>query len=76
MKKNMGSADRSIRLLVAAIIVILYFSNIITGSVGIVLLSLAIIFILTSIVGFCPLYTLFGFNSRKFNSHEIQNHEI
>lgn len=68
MKKNLGSADRSIRLLVAAIIVVLYFSNIITGTIGIVLLALAGVMIVTSIVGFCPLYTLFRINNREMNN--------
>jgi uncharacterized membrane protein len=60
MKKNMGNADRIIRVLIAAIIAWLYFSGTITGTLGIVLLALAIIFVLTSLVGFCPLYAPFG----------------
>lgn len=60
MKKNMGNADRVIRVLIAAIIAWLYFSGTITGTLGIVLLALAIIFVLTSLVGFCPLYAPFG----------------
>ena len=64
MKKNMGSADRIIRLLVAAIIAILFFTKVITGTLGIVLLIIAGIFVLTSFVSFCPLYTLFGLRTR------------
>lgn len=63
MKRNMGSADRAIRLLVAAIIVVMYFSNIITGTVGIILLALAGVLMLTSFAGLCPLYTLLGINT-------------
>jgi hypothetical protein len=63
MKKNMGNADRIIRLLVAAAITILFFTNIITGTVGIVLLVLAAIFVLTSLVGFCPIYAIIGMNT-------------
>jgi hypothetical protein len=63
MKKNMGNADRIIRLLVAAAITILFFTNIITGTVGIVLLVLAAIFVLTSLVGFCPIYAMVGMNT-------------
>lgn len=63
MKKNMGNADRIIRLLIAAVIAVLYFTNILTGTVGIVLLVIAGIFTLTSLVGFCPLYKLVGFNT-------------
>lgn len=60
MKKNMGTADRIIRLIIAAIIAFLYYNGTITGTVGIVLIVLAIVFALTSLVSFCPLYTLFG----------------
>jgi hypothetical protein len=60
MKKNMGSADRIIRIVVAIIIAVLYFTGVLTGTVGIVLLALAGIFVLTSLVSFCPLYAPFG----------------
>ena len=63
MKKNMGSTDRIIRLLVAAVIAGLYFTNTITGTLGIVLLALAGVFVLTSLVSFCPIYTLLGLNT-------------
>ncbi len=54
MKKNMGSADRVIRVILAAIVVTLYFTNIISGTVAIVLLALGSVFILTSLVSVCP----------------------
>lgn len=60
MKKNMGNADRIIRLLIAAAIAVLYFTHIIAGTVGIVLLVLAAVFVLTSLVSFCPIYALLG----------------
>jgi len=60
MKKNMGTADRIIRLIVAALFVVLYFTNVITGTWGIILLIIAGIFVLTSIIAFCPLYLPFG----------------
>ncbi len=63
MKKNMGGADRTIRILIAAIVVALYYFEVINGILGIVLLVLAGIFVLTSFVSFCPLYTLFGINT-------------
>ena len=59
MKLNMGSFDRILRLIVAAIFVWLYVSNTLTGTWGIVLLVLAGVFVLTSLVGFCPLYRIF-----------------
>lgn len=70
MKKNMGLADRLIRLLVAVVIAALYLLNVITGPVALVLLVLAAIFALTSLAGNCPLYSLFGINtcSRKLNT--------
>jgi len=63
MKKNMGNTDKIIRLIIAVGIAILYFTGVITGTIGIVLLILAGVFVLTSLVGFCPLYTLFGMNT-------------
>ena len=63
MKKNMGNLDRSLRIVFALAMAILYFSNIITGVLGVVLLVVAGIFVLTSLVSFCPLYTLMGLNT-------------
>ena len=63
MKKNMGNADRVIRVLLAVIVSVLYFTNTISGTFGIVLLVLAGIFLVTSLVSFCPLYTLVGLNT-------------
>lgn len=60
MKKNMGIADRIIRVIIAIIVVVLYFSNVITGTLGIILLILSGVFVLTSLISFCPLYSLFG----------------
>jgi Protein of unknown function (DUF2892) len=65
MKKNMGSADRMVRLLLAAIFAGLYFTDTVTGTFGIVLLVLAGVFVLTSLVSFCPLYPLIGINTCK-----------
>ena len=63
MKKNMGGADRLIRIALAAIVAVLYFTHIVTGTFGIILLVLAGIFVLTSLISFCPLYTLIGANT-------------
>lgn len=60
MKKNMGTADRIIRTVIAAVIAGLYFTNVISGTLGIVLMVLAGVFLLTSLVSFCPLYAPFG----------------
>ena len=64
MKKNVGNTDKVVRILLAAAIVILYFTNVIAGTLGIILLIIAGILVLTSIFGICPLYMLFGINSR------------
>ena len=63
MKTNMGNADRIVRLLIAVVVAVLYFTNVVTGILGIVLLVLAGVFVLTSLVSFCPLYTLVGLNT-------------
>jgi uncharacterized membrane protein len=65
MKKNMGTADRVIRVIIAAIIAGLFFGNVITGTLGIILLVLAGVFLLTSVVSFCPLYAPFGISTCK-----------
>jgi hypothetical protein len=65
LKRNMGTWDRGIRLVIAASIAILYFTGNLSGLAAIILGILAIIFVVTSFVGFCPLYLPFGFTSRK-----------
>jgi hypothetical protein len=63
MKKNMGNTDRIIRMIIAAGIATIYFTGVITGTIGIVLLILAGVFVLTSLVSFCPLYALLGMDT-------------
>lgn len=65
MKKNMGSLDKGIRLAIAIIIVALYFTNIITGTLATILLVVGIIFAVTSFISFCPLYLPLGINTCK-----------
>ena len=65
MKKNMGSADRIIRLVIAALVAVLFFTGIIKGTLAIVLLIVAVVFALTSLIRFCPLYPLIGLNTGK-----------
>jgi hypothetical protein len=65
MKINMGTFDRVARVLVAVVIIGLYFTDQITGTAAIILLVLSGVFILTSLVSFCPLYLPFGFNTAK-----------
>lgn len=63
MKKNMGNTDRLIRIVLAAVFAILYFTNTVTGTFGIILFVLGGVFLLTSFISFCPLYTLIGLNT-------------
>ena len=65
MKQNMGTADRIIRAVLAIIFAVLYFSGTVTGTLGIILLVFAGIFLLTSLISFCPLYVPFKFSTRK-----------
>ncbi len=60
MKRNMGTTDRMIRAIIAVIIGVLYFTGTISGTLGIVLLVLAGVFVLTGLISFCPLYVPFG----------------
>ena len=65
MKKNMGNLDRVLRLLGAGVLIVLYFLNVITGTLAVVSLVIAAVLILTSFISFCPLYVPFKINTRK-----------
>ncbi|MCB8926657.1 MAG: DUF2892 domain-containing protein [Ardenticatenaceae bacterium] len=65
MKQNMGSADRIIRVVLAVAVAVLYFTGLISGTVAIILGILAIVFLLTSVVGFCPLYLPLKLSTKK-----------
>ncbi len=65
MKTNIGGADRIFRVIIAAVFIGLYFANIISGWLGIALIVLSVVFLLTSLVGFCPLYLPFGIKTNK-----------
>lgn len=68
MKKNMGNIDRIIRMIAAIVFSALYFTGTVTGTVGLVLVILGAVFLATSFISFCPLYTLFGVNTCKKKS--------
>lgn len=65
MKTNMGGIDRSLRLILAAVVAVLFFTGQLTGTAAVVLGIFAVIFVLTSLVGFCPLYVPLGISTRK-----------
>jgi len=64
LKKNVGTTDRIIRFVVAVVFAVLYFTGMVSGTFGIVLMVLAVIFALTATITFCPLYLPFGLSTR------------
>ena len=68
MKKNMGGIDRIIRIILAIVVAILYFTGKVEGILATVLIVLAAVFLLTSVINFCPLYTVLGLNTGKKDS--------
>lgn len=68
MKINMSLTDRYVRWVIAVIAAVLYFTNTVTGTVGVVLLVLAVIFALTGLVRVCPLYWPFGISTQGRNT--------
>lgn len=67
MKTNMGRVDRSVRILIAIVAAILVYFNVVQGILSYILLTMAAVFVFTSLVGFCPIYGLFGLNTCKIN---------
>ena len=65
MKKNMGSLDKGVRIVLAIIVALLYYFNVISGTLAYVLMAVAIILLITSVINFCPLYRIIGVNSCK-----------
>ena len=65
MKRNMGSTDRIVRIVFAVLVGLLVLFNVINGTLAVVLGILAGIFFITAILGFCPLYVLFGISTKK-----------
>lgn len=65
MKTNMGTTDKAIRILIAVVIGVLYFTNTISGTLAILLGILAVVCIITSFISFCPLYLPFGISTSK-----------
>ena len=65
MKKNMGPTDKIIRSFIAVVIAVLYFTGTISGTLGLILLILGGVFLATSFISFCPLYTPFGISTCK-----------
>lgn len=65
MGRNLSNIDRVLRVILAALIAYLYFSGVVTGAFGVVLLVLGVVFLVTAIVSYCPLYGLLKFSTFK-----------
>jgi hypothetical protein len=72
MKKNMGALDKAVRLAIVAVVAILYFTHVVSGIVGIILLAIAAILLLTSLINFCPIWALLGISTGKKESDSAE----
>ena len=74
MKNNMGSLDKAVRIILAIVFAVLYITKMVEGTFAIVLLVAGAVFLLTSIISFCPLYTLIGINTCGVKSESKEKH--
>ncbi len=65
MKKNVGTIDKTIRILIAVVLVVLYFTHVISGVLGIILLALSAVLVVTSLLSFCPIWQVLGLRTTK-----------
>jgi hypothetical protein len=65
MKNNIGKLDKGVRVLLAAVVAVLYYFNIIEGTLAYILMGVAIVLLITNLINFCPLYSIFGINTCK-----------
>ncbi|MBZ0202958.1 MAG: DUF2892 domain-containing protein [Ignavibacteria bacterium] len=65
MKKNIGSADKITRIIIAAAFITFYLTGIVSGTIGIILIALSVIFLATSFIGSCPLYLPLGLSTLR-----------
>lgn len=70
MNTNMGSADRIIRIIIAIVFGVLYFTGTVTGTLGIILIILGAVFLVTGFISFCPLYAPFGLSTTSSEDNE------
>lgn len=59
MKKNVGTVDSTIRIVAAIILLILFFTHVVHGTLGIIFLIVGLILLFTGLIRYCPLYGLF-----------------
>ena len=74
MKKNVGSIERAIRLVLAVVLLVLYFGHVVTGPVAFVFLAIAELLIVTGLLSFCPLWLALGISTRK-NENDLVKHK-
>jgi len=74
MKKNMNSTDKLVRLFIAIVLIVLFYKEILTGTLGIIALVLALILTVTSLISFCPLYAILGISTAK-KEKEVEKKE-
>jgi hypothetical protein len=65
MKNNVGTIDKVIRILIAVVVVVLYFTHVISGVLAIILLALSAILVVTTLLGFCPIWQILGLSTRN-----------
>lgn len=65
MAKNMGKMDRIIRTVLAVLFIVLFLTKVVTGTLGVFLLVLAVVFLITSLISYCPIYSLFKVNTNR-----------
>lgn len=65
MKKNLGNVDKIVRVILALVIGYLYYTGVISGTLGIVLMVLAVVFLATSLINWCPIYHVLGISTNK-----------
>jgi len=65
MKSNIGPIDKAIRLFISLVLIVLFYENVVTGTLGIIVLVVAAVIMLTALIGFCPFYLPFGISTNK-----------
>jgi len=68
MKKNIATVDRIIRVIIAIVFAVLYFGKIVPATIGLALFVVGIVFVLTSLIGYCPIYGILGMSTLKKKS--------
>jgi len=76
MKANMGSGDKLVRLLLAIVLILLFYFEVLTGTAGIVALIAALVLTVTSLINFCPLYPVFKINTNRSKAKKVESEKL